>query len=785
MKILVDGQTLGTPELQRGIGKAFLKIFYHLMDGDVEHDWFIAVHDLAHIEQLKSLARRWIRPVLLSSPAPNDDPIARCHDYGIQIAAISQNIGADVYWNPNPLMPNVRYPLGFNTIPRIVTLYDLIPLMLPERFQKEWGQALWQDYLARCNDLSTGCHLLAISSATSRDFSTLYPSATSQVQVATLASDYSLFWPYIQGDRLSDPPYILYVGGFDPRKNMDNALKAFASFAHAQESKDIRFKVVCAHDSTVRDRYFSLAHDLGVADRLDLPGYVPDEELGYLFRGASVFFFPSLYEGFGLPVLDALACGVPVVASSVSSILEVGGEYPIYCNPLDISDMARALNHAWERRDPNDPRRIAAVEYARSFRWEKTARYYLQAFKNVFTIHHSQHSPLKRDKLRVAYLSPWPPQKTGVADYSYQLIPYLLTQMEITLFVDHPEKALPLTGITIQSIDCYLEQASHYDVAIYHLGNNLAHLKIYEYAWLVPGIIVLHDYNIHPSLQQGFLNQPKQFLYEKALHEYGTSGLTAWNNYLATGNPPDLWEFPMSHPIARHSRAIITHSRWVADQLTSIRHILRIHLGTESQPEISDWERRHLRRQLGMDDHFFWIGIFGFINQNKRINSIMAAAAKLCCNGYPIKLLIVGEVNDTRIDIAALEQHHNLTSVIQCFGYVEADIFQACLKAVDVVANLRYPTMGESSASLYAALANNKPTLTTDFGAFTEIPDSVAWKAVPAEETEIDQLVLFFQSLFKNPAIRHAMSKNSHRFITDKASLKGVAEAYTSLIRIL
>ena len=130
-------------------------------------------------------------------------------------------------------------------------------------------------------------------------------------------------------------------------------------------------------------KLYGFRRKLGVEERLDLPGYVEDDELGRLFRGAGIFFFPSFYEGFGLPVLDALACGLPVVASHTSSIPEVAGEHAIYCNPQDVEDMAEKLALAWMRRDPYDPERLKTVEYARTFRWPNAAAAYLRTFQEV------------------------------------------------------------------------------------------------------------------------------------------------------------------------------------------------------------------------------------------------------------------------------------------------------------------------------------------------------------------------------------------------------------------
>jgi glycosyltransferase involved in cell wall biosynthesis len=782
MKILIDGQTLGTPELHRGIGKVFLELLHEMVDGDVDHEWFVALRHQAHFDCIKPELRRFIKPLVLAPLSASGEQVEWCRAYGRQLRALAVSISADVYWNPNPLMPNVHYPLGFTQCPVVVTLHDLIPRVMPDQFRPLLGEALWRDYLARCMEMAgRNCWIVGVSEFSGKDFQKFHPDCKAQIRFVHHASNYSRLWPYRQGDRLSDPRYILYVGGFDPRKNMDNALRAYAAFAALPGQNNVRFKVVCAYDQASRDRYVALAETLGVANRLDLLGYVNDDELAFLFRGASVFFFPSLYEGFGLPVLDALACGLPVVASNTSSIPEIAGDHVVYCDPSNVTDMARALEMAWQQRDPNSPRRSAAVAHARSFRWQQAARQYVDIFNAAADANHGTRGLRPSRKPRIAYLSPWPPQKSGVADYSYHLMPELLARMEVTLFAENHQDCLPIPGLEIRSLDDYPASASEFDNAIYHLGNGLTHVKIYEHAWRFPGVVVLHDFNIHPFFHHGFLGHPREALYEVALKEYGDEGDAAWANFQNTGSRPEVWQFPMSHPIARRSRATIVHSRWVADRLAGIENVVRVHHGARSKATVSAEEQRLLRKQLSLDEDAYWIGVFGFVNRHKRVESVLAALGALVSKGFSVRLLIVGEVNDDTLDLVAAARRIGVGELIRHEGYVSENRFLEYMQAIDIVCNLRYPTMGESSGSMFHCLASGKPILVSDYGSFAEIPDRCAWKVNPQSE-ETEQLSAALELLMKFPEARKALGANGRKFVSSTASLEHVVQCYCHTI---
>lgn len=786
MKILVDGQTLGTEELKRGIGKVFLELLHEMLDGDVRHDWFVAIRDKEHLEGIKPSLRRFIKPVILEPLSARGEQIEWCRAFGRQLRDVAASLQADVYWNPNPLMPNVHYPLGFERCPVVTTLHDLIPRVMPERFRPQMGEALWRDYLERCRQMGgSNCWVVGVSEASCEDFRRLEPTAAARLRCVYHASNYSRFWPYQQGDRLSDPSYVLYVGGFDPRKNMDEALRAFAAFVASPDRANVRFKVVCAYDRESYDRYYALARTLGVERQLDLLGYVTDDELGFLFRGASVFFFPSLYEGFGLPVLDALACGVPVVASETSSIPEIAGEHVVYCDPMNVANMAHALRTAWDLRDPDHPRRTAAVAHAREFRWEKSARQYLDILCEAGAAGAAAaaaRSRCTRRRPRVAYLSPWPPQKTGVASYSYHLMPELLARMDVTLFVETPEESLPMAGLEIRNIDQYPALAGEFDSAIYHLGNGLTHIKIYEHAWRIPGVIVLHDFNIHPFFHHGFLGHPREALYEEALTQYGAEGREAWAHYRLTGERPEVWQFPMCHPIARRSRATIVHSRWVGSRLEQVDNLVRIHHGAQpDEVRREQADEREVLAQLAPDMDTYWIGVFGFINRHKRVDSVLAAAGVLVAKGFPVRVLIVGEVNDDRVDLAEAARRAGIADFIHHVGYVTEKSLLQYLRAVDVVCNLRYPTMGESSGTLFHSLAAGKATVVSDCGSFSEIPDRCAWKVDP-ESLETEHLAALLEAMLKGRELRATLGANGRRLIQSRASLQDVAQSYFNTV---
>jgi glycosyltransferase involved in cell wall biosynthesis len=193
-------------------------------------------------------------------------------------------------------------------------------------------------------------------------------------------------------------PYILYVGTLQPRKNLVRLVEAFGRIVQAV---DTGYEGMNPYDSGEPRRRLSLVlagakgwwyqdifrivKEMELAERVIFPGYVKDEDLPALYSGADLFVLPSLYEGFGLPVLEAMACGTPVVASNVSSLPEIAGDAAALANPSDAGDLARVMIRVLLDPARAEDMRRRGLEHVRQFTWERCARETLAVLEEVGT----------------------------------------------------------------------------------------------------------------------------------------------------------------------------------------------------------------------------------------------------------------------------------------------------------------------------------------------------------------------------------------------------------------
>lgn len=276
--------------------------------------------------------------------------------------------------------------------PAAVTLYDLIPLVYQEHYLQHQGRvhtALTDYYFRKLDYVRRARLVLAISEATRREAIDLLDLPPDRVVTISTAAD-AMFRPLARASidvaglqaRLSlESDFVMYTGGPDQRKNIETLVGAWARVPEAVRVGQ-QLLVVCALSDEHRDRLRALARDRGLSPRdVCLPGYVSDQDLVSLYNLATAFVFPSWHEGFGLPVLEAMACGSAVLASSTSSLPEVVGRSDALFDPHDEADIAARIERVLTDEAFRDDLRRYGPERAKAFSWHATSRRALEAFE--------------------------------------------------------------------------------------------------------------------------------------------------------------------------------------------------------------------------------------------------------------------------------------------------------------------------------------------------------------------------------------------------------------------
>jgi glycosyltransferase involved in cell wall biosynthesis len=270
----------------------------------------------------------------------------------------------------------------------VVTVHDLAFLVYPEQYP-----GAKQRYLNLLTGLSIkrAGRVIAVSDSTRADILRYYGVHPERVVVVPNGVDPDFA-------QVSDPnrlkalrdqyrlpeQFILFVGTLQPRKNLVGLLRAYARIVNEVDWP----LVVVGAPGWLYEPVFNEARWLGVADRVIFAGYADPDALPLWYSAASVFVYPSLYEGFGLPVLEAMACGTPVITSSTSSLPEVAGDAAIYVNPADVVALASALARLIHQPALQAELRERGQARARRYSWEQTARETAEVYRQVAGLEH-------------------------------------------------------------------------------------------------------------------------------------------------------------------------------------------------------------------------------------------------------------------------------------------------------------------------------------------------------------------------------------------------------------
>ncbi len=277
-------------------------------------------------------------------------------------------------------LPNqhfARYALFLNQ-PFIITVHDLVRCCFNldlETVSEKILLNLDTMYIKRAS------HIIAISENTKSDLGKYLKIPEKKISVIYNGVDHNIFKPY--NVRLLNKPYILYVGSERRRKNLGRLFEAFAALKG--EFPELKLVKVggLGRSKHFRSNTMKKLSRLRITEDVIFVDYISELNLAYYYSSAALLAYPSLYEGFGLPPLEAMACGCPVVTSNTSSLSEVVGEAGIMVNPYDTPSLVQAMRQVLVDSELRDNMVRAGLEQSRKFSWEKTAELTMRVYKKV------------------------------------------------------------------------------------------------------------------------------------------------------------------------------------------------------------------------------------------------------------------------------------------------------------------------------------------------------------------------------------------------------------------
>ncbi len=788
MNLLVDIQALQSPRTRRrGIDRYTRNLITAL--AAARPSWRIALVSSEHLEPadpagLPDLPRYTFRPPLPVRREHIEANERRFADWLIDLAPDALLIAS--FFDDQVLVP--RFTGTRPTLSAI--LYDLIPLLLPQEYLRTPDDLAV--YASRFRRLLHGDAVLCISEATARDLRLLAPGYT--VKLATIggapdpcfqpcsATELEHYRSQFRAQWELNREFFLYVGGFDFRKNLRGTLEAFAALPDSVR-REFDLVIACQLTAGQRDCLESWGRELGIAGALRLTGFVQDDELRALYGLCRLFLFPSLAEGLGLPVVEALRCGAPAVASDRSSIPEVAGPHCWLADPTSPLAMAGAITTALA--EPRDLGRAARIDFASRFTWERTAEAACRALEKPTP----RRSPSRRRR-RLAWVSPLPPAASGIADYSAELIEHLAGLYDIELVVNPAE---PFVTRTLARRHLVLgadevagrHEAAPFDLFIYHVGNSHHHLYMLDLMRRFRGLIVLHDVYLgglaQLAIQAGVWPAT---LAEEVRHEGEVRLARLLRAGRITGETV-LDAVPLNRRILESAEAVIVHSAWAwqrVRQLVSVP-VARVPLVATVPPLQSRADER--RRRLGLPSDAFLIATLGLVSPAKRLPALLRAVAALPPSlRQQARVLVVGSAAPAhQAELHTLAESLGIAAMIHFTGRVFLEDFAAYARAADVCVQLRYPTRGETSAALYRALGAGAACVISDQGAMAEIPEGVALK-IQTPEHEVEDLTAILLRLYQQPALRAELGAAAIRYIAEHHQVAHVVRQYAAMIEL-
>lgn len=288
-----------------------------------------------------------------------------------KLPKIVQELEGSLLFSPVPEAPL------YSNCRSIVMVHDLIPLRFPKKTSPL--TPYFKYYIPQV--LKQAQHIVCNSQATATDIIDFFGVSSKKITPIPLAYDADHFQPLkstTETESKTRSPYFLYLGRHDPHKNLSRLIEAFAKINNCQ---DYELWLAGTPDKRYTPKLQQQATELGIIKRVKFLDYVSYNELPMLLNQALALVFPSLWEGFGFPVLEAMGCGTPVITSNLSSLPEVAGEAALLINPYNVTEMTAAMEKIIQDDNLRSQLKTLSLQQSSQFSWQQTGQATLEVIQ--------------------------------------------------------------------------------------------------------------------------------------------------------------------------------------------------------------------------------------------------------------------------------------------------------------------------------------------------------------------------------------------------------------------
>ncbi len=672
------------------------------------------------------------------------------------------------------------------------SFHDLIPLIYPEQYL--FSPTITNYYLRKLQWLKRADLLLAVSESSRREAVNRLQISEDRVVTTLEGIEEEFRTITLSPDRRSallgeygiGSDFIMYSGATDFRKNIDQLVTAFALLpSRLQQSHQLLIVGKTDTESCRHLRELGRKHGLR-SNAIVFSGFVTNDTLVALYNTCSLFILPSVHEGFGLPALEAMACGAPVIASNVTSLPEVVGWDDALFDPYRAEAIAGKIERALTDGAFRKTLREHGLRQSRKFTWDKAATVAWNAFeelkaKKEADCHLIPASGVARDrKPRMAYFSPLPPERSGISEYSAELLPELARfyQVEVVVQQDAVSDKWINANFPIRSVSFFDRHAAEYDRIIYQMGNSPFHIYMSDVLRRHPGVVVLHDFFLSGMFRWMAETSGEQSRFSRAVFDaHGYWGILQERQF---GREWAVANLPCNLPVIQAAAGVIVHSQFSrnsADEWygpgTSLRWKLIPHLRT-----LQPGDREAARSRLGISPADYVVCSFGLVDPTKLSDRLLSGwlNSQLASNEQ-CHLIFVGENNGAEYGRQLLDRiNKEGAGRVRITGYASGEVYQDYLAAADSAVQLRTMSRGETSGALLDCLGHGLPAIINAHATLAEVPDEVVHKL--PDLFRDDDLSEALDQLYSAAHIRHRLSEASREYVGRELHPARIAELY-------